>query len=33
MSFNPIRGFVETKPFRLHTGITGIFHGLGVNDD
>ncbi|WP_334723715.1 hypothetical protein, partial [Nostoc sp.] len=29
----PVGGFVETKTFRLHTGIAGIFHCLGVNDD
>lgn len=33
MPFNTIGGFIETKTFRLHTGITGIFHRLGVNDD
>ncbi|MHC5824845.1 MAG: hypothetical protein ACYT04_55630, partial [Nostoc sp.] len=33
MPFNTVGGFVETKTFRLHTGIAGIFHRLGVNDD
>jgi hypothetical protein len=33
MPFNAVGGFVETKTFRLHTGIAGIFHRLGVNDD
>jgi hypothetical protein len=29
----PFNTFVETKTFRLYTGIAGIFHRLGVNDD
>ncbi len=33
MPFNAVGGFVKTKTFRLHTGIAGIFHRLGVNDD
>ncbi|WP_292790125.1 hypothetical protein [Nostoc sp. NMS7] len=33
MPFNAVGGFVETKTFRLYTGIAGIFHRLGVNDD
>lgn len=33
MPFNSIGGFVETEPFRVHTGIAGILHGLRVNDD
>ena len=33
MPFNTVGGFVETKTFRLDTGIAGIFHRLGVNDD
>ena len=33
MPFNAIGGFVETKAFRLNTGVAGIFHCLGVNDD
>lgn len=33
MPFNAVGGFVKTKAFRLNTGITGIFHGLGVDDD
>ncbi len=33
MSFNAIRRFVETIPERSNTGITGVFHRLGVDDD
>lgn len=29
----PLVARVETKTFRLHTGIAGIFHRLGVNYD
>ena len=33
MSLDPIRAFVETKPFRLNTGITSVFHRLRINHD
>ncbi len=33
MPFDPIGGFVETKALRVHTGVAGIFYGLGVDDD
>ena len=33
MPFYTIGAFVETKTFRLHTGVAGIFHRLGVNYD
>ncbi|HEY9656061.1 MAG TPA: hypothetical protein V6C50_11275 [Crinalium sp.] len=33
MSFNAVSGFVKTLAFRVHTGIAGVFHRLGVNDD
>lgn len=33
MPFNPVGRFVETKSFRLDTGVTRILHCLRVNDD
>jgi hypothetical protein len=33
MSFNSVGGLVETKTFGIHTGVTGIFHRLRVNND
>ena len=32
MPFNPVGGFVRTKPFALNTGIAGILDGLRVNE-
>ncbi len=33
MPLNPIRRFVETEAFRVHTGIAGVLYRLRVNDD
>lgn len=33
MPFDAIRCLVETKPFGLHTRITGVLHRLRINDD
>jgi hypothetical protein len=32
MAFNAIGAFVMAEPFRVDTGITGIFYRLRVND-